>query len=176
MRRRVLAACAVAIAMAAGSACDEAKPLPMPSAIVRTPLAGTLEVEAFSVIEYQYPGEAGWHYAPRMRVGSPAGGAGVIVTRIEFAMPGLGRSPALCAAEHVASGQSRNLFSESYGDYDVSLDSPGKRATPGDATATVTYKDSLGTEASQVVHGAVVPGGLPTANAGGAGTGWSACR
>jgi len=70
-------------------------------------------------------------------------------------------SQAFCA------GQSADLFREIYGDFELTFDRPGARATPGAASAVVYVRDGGGNVGKVTASGPVVPGGLPESYTGG---------
>ena len=130
--------------------------------------AGTLNVESFVVVEFEYPGRPGWFYAPQMRVSSPADGGGVIVTEMDLRVPGLGPAPPFIGVcKPVPSGSIVDLIPEVYGDYEYTIDQSGVRAVAGDATLVITFRDGLGTVTTLNVRGPVVPGELPKTHSSG---------
>lgn len=124
------------------------------------PLSDELAVDSFSVVELSYSDTAAadmhWHYAPLVVV-SDRTGAGVHVYAVRIDIPGIAR-PYCRSIRDVGAGQSRELFREVYGDYELTFDRPGSRATPGDATVTVYFFDGSGNAGKAVATGPVEAG------------------
>jgi len=128
---------------------------------------------AFSVAEYQYPGDDEWFYAPLLRV--EAVGGGVDILKLTVTIPGLDPAPPFCASLRLGDSQISDLNPEVYGDYMISVDESGRRATSGDsATAVVTYRTADGSLAQLTLTGPVEQPGLPTTYSAPAGV-WGTC-
>jgi hypothetical protein len=125
-----------------------------------------LVVDSFSMIEFQYSSAPGrWFYAPQMRAHAGQGHTASVLV-MKFSIPGLGNSPPFgCGA--VLSATPRDLFGEVYGDWLLSIDQTGHRATGELATATITFLDDAGVSSTRVVTGPIVPGSLPATYTGG---------
>ena len=125
-----------------------------------------LVVDSFSMIEFQYasaPGE--WFYAPQVRAHAGQGHTASVLV-MKFSIPGLGNAPPFgCGAS--LDVKPRDLFGEVYGDWLLSIDQTGHRATGEAATATITFLDEAGVSSTRVVTGPIVPGSLPTTYTGG---------
>ncbi len=136
-------------------------PLPAPSGAV-------LVVDAFSVIEFQYPSQPNhWYYAPLVRVRETNAGGTVAVIGYDFTIPGLGRVPSCVTYRPVGRGETLDLFREVYGDYGYTIDNNGARATGTVATAIITIQDGSGAPTSITVTGPIISGTLPTTYTGG---------
>ena len=85
---------------------------------------------------------------------------------LSFAIPGFDTPLGVATTTCVEAGQEKDLLPEIYGDYAVTVDEASVRASPGEATAVVTFRDSAGHVAAVTAHGAVTPGGLPTTYSG----------
>lgn len=125
-----------------------------------------LVIDSFSMIEFQYPSAPGrWFYAPQMRAHAAQGRTASVLV-MTFSIPGLGNPPPFgCGAS--LSGTPRDLFGEVYGDWLVSIDETGKRATGGTASATINFLDDAGVSSTRVVTGPIVSGSLPASYSGG---------
>lgn len=136
------------------------------------PPAAVLAVSSFSMIEFQDPAQPGrWHYAPQIRVTETAGRSAATITRMMFTLPGLGNPFPLCSpGTLVQPGESESLFVELNGDYEIVFDyNDGVRASAGDATAAIIYRDNAGRTDTLTVRGPVTAGNLPSTNTGGNG-------
>jgi hypothetical protein len=143
---------------------------------VLPPLVGGSEliVLDFHVIEYQYPGDPRWEYAPMLQVQVVNGGYGVDVLRLDVAIPGLDPAPGFCGSIRLTDLQPHQLNYEVYGDWMISEDESGHRATAGQsATAVISYVTDDGAQ-SLTVTGPVVAGALPTTYSGSRGL-WGSC-
>ena len=163
-----------AVAVGAGYAGVVAKVDGLSAAAVVTIIGPTsvgtsdaLVVDSFSMIEFQYPSAPGrWFYAPQMRARASQGRSASILV-LKFSIPGLGSPPPFgCGA--AMSVTPRDLFGEVYGDWLLSIDQTGQRATGTAATATISFLDDRGTEGTRIVTGPIVQGSLPTTYSGGA--------
>lgn len=123
-----------------------------------------VEVESFSVVEFSYETYAGtaerWYYAPLVVLRDRVG-AGAEVFGVQFDLPGLGASWYCTAHRVVDAGGSLSLFRETYGDYELSFDTPGLRAGPGDVTAAIYFLDGGGRVGRVLATGSITPGSLP---------------
>lgn len=133
------------------------------------PLSDRLVVDSFSVVELAYAdsaqGEAKWYYAPVLLLRDRAG-SGIDVFGVQFEIPGVGTSP-YCTARRPIGAESVSLFRDVYGDYELTLDRPGYRATGEDATATLYFVDRDGKARKVLANGSVAPGSLPRTYTGG---------
>ena len=119
------------------------------------------------MIEFQYSNDPSgvWYYAPQIRVRETTSRGGAQVTKLKFStdvgsqcISGLGVSP----------GQTRDVFQEIYGDYQLSFfESNGEKWFLRQVTLTVTYIDDTGRTAVTSAVGPVVAGALPTSYTGG---------
>jgi len=146
---------------------------------VRPELSGdspVLSVVDFRVLEIQYPTHPGWYfYAPQLRLAETSGLGPIDVLRMGIVIPGLPSPiPSVCASIRLEPGSERDIFVESYGDFQITFDAPGHRATGANATATLQYATAAGRQ-SLTLSGPIVPGDLPTTYTGGNGTRWSGC-
>ena len=134
-----------------------------------TATQSVLTIESFSMIEYKYDGEPDqWYYAPIVRLRETTGARSADVLAVQFHMPGFGYTMKCGARLHVLSGQSVDMFRESYGDYPLSYyRPPDGRALPGLATALITVRDDNGAIALLSMEGPIVSGSLPTTYTGG---------
>jgi ribosomal protein S28E/S33 len=125
-----------------------------------------LVIESFSMLEFQYPSALDrWFYAPQMRAHA-APGRRVSVLVMRFTIPGLDNAPAFGCGANLMENP-RDLFGEVYGDWLLTIDETGRRATGDVATVTITYVDDTGMAGTRVVAGPVVPGTLPATYTGG---------
>lgn len=134
-----------------------------------------LVVRAFSVVEYQVPGDTvDWFYAPRLTVEN-VGPMDADVTTFGFQVPGIGGDDeGACKAVIVPYGATADVFLEAHGAYEISIEADS-RATPGEATATLQYLSGVSFFSSDL-HGPVVSGAPPTTDTDRTGN-WSAdCR
>ncbi|MEO7521292.1 MAG: Ig-like domain-containing protein [Gemmatimonas sp.] len=148
----------------------EGKSASVTLAVVPTPgvEATILEVESFTMIEFQYPGATGrWFYAPQLRVRIRGNANGASITRLDFTIPGLGSAPSCNTYIRFSGGSTVELFPEIYGDYPYTLEQVGVRASGADARATLTLTDSNGKDRTLVLTGKIVAGSLPTTYTGG---------
>ncbi|MFI5310416.1 MAG: Ig-like domain-containing protein [Gemmatimonadales bacterium] len=132
-----------------------------------SPVASVLAIESFSAIEYKYDSNLLWWYTPQIRVRETSGRGSVEIVRLEATIPGVGSTGPICSTGmHVGPDSSRSLVNELYGDWEFAMSS-ASRATAGEATTTIWYRDETGRSASLSASGAVVPGALPTTYTGG---------
>jgi len=134
-------------------------------AIEGWPISDRVRVEGFRVIEYQL-GTRGdwWSYAPEVLLSSEAGAE---VISIEFTFPGLGSTPRCWATRSVQPGAVTRLFREIYGDFELTFDWPGQRATPGVVTAVLDFVDADGQPGRVLAEGPIEAGGYPATYTGG---------
>ena len=130
-------------------------------------MAGSVVVESFFVVEYEYGGSPGWNYAPQVVVSSPAGGSGVYADLSNLSVPGVGTVSGPATCRRVASGARVSLVDEVYGDYEFSMSNSGNRASGGEATIVLSAVDGLGTINRLTLRGPIVPGALPSTYSGG---------
>lgn len=133
---------------------------------------GSLRIEGAVVIEFQYPGNPGWFYAPQVRVTATGETGALSVTGADISIPGH-TFWACTTAQSIVAGQTRELFPEIYGDYPLTFDKSGHRSS-GDVRIVVRFVDQLGQAGALTVIAPITSGGLPTSYSGGSGT-WS-CR
>ena len=127
-----------------------------------------LIVESFTMIEFEYPSARGrWFYAPQLRVRASGTFKAAFITRMEFEIPELGPAPPCNAAISVGAGAAIDLFHEIYGDYQLTFNRDGFRASGTEAKVTITVADGSGRKRNVVVKGAIVHGELPTTYTGG---------
>lgn len=126
-----------------------------------------LIVQQFYMTEYQYPSQPGhWYYAPQLRVVA-APGRTADIGLLALSVPGLPDPiPPFACNAHITTA-ARDLNGEVYGDWTMSVDSPGSRATGADGTAKVTYTDDAGVTRTITITGPIVSGSLPTTYSGG---------
>ena len=135
-------------------------------------LPGGLRLEAASVIEFKYPGASLWSYAPQLRVAETTGVGGINVTGAQFTIPGFDGRPWSCqTGKRVQPGQALDLLPEIYGDFPLTFDENGVRAT-GDVAVAISFVDDSGRAGTLTASVPIVPGGLPTTYTGGIGN-WS---
>jgi hypothetical protein len=125
--------------------------------------SSALEILDISLIEFELGGH--WFYAPQLRVREPAGSTGVSVFGVSFIIPGIGATACLTHAL-VASGQATDLFHEVYGDFDVTFDRPGARATSPQASGIILVRDANGRVGHITVSVPIEPGNLPSTYSG----------
>lgn len=124
------------------------------------------------MIEFEYPHPA-WRghmfYAPQLRVRETSGLGIVDVIDFSFTIPYVATSYKMCAPKvRVPPGEQFDLFTESYGDYELTLDRyDGRPAIAGDAMVVVTFRDKAGRIGMLKARGPVVPGVLPATFSGG---------
>ncbi len=132
-------------------------------------LSDRLRIESFRVVELALEdvSTAGvrWFYAPLLVV-SDRSGAGAHVYGVRVFVPGIGQM-ACWSFRAVQTAGGAPLFHETYGDYELTLDRPGYRAVPGDATAVVYFLDDRGVSGKAMASGPVVAGGYPKTYTGG---------
>jgi hypothetical protein len=136
----------------------------------------TLAILSFRIIEFQYPQLPDrYFYAPDLRLAETSGTGAVDVVRMDFTIPGLPSPvPPICTAIRVDPGSTADLFRELYGDYPISFDSPGHRATGDSARAVLHYTLGGGGIRQLLLAAPVVQGSLPTTYTGGTGA-WGPC-
>ena len=125
---------------------------------------GTLVIESFSMLEVQYSTSTRWFYAPQVRVRESTGRGTADVIQSDFTIPGLGAAPPYYRLRRVKAGESRDLFQEVYGDFELTIDGAG-RATAGLAELRLTVHDAAGYH-TLTATGPVVPGIFPTTYSG----------
>jgi len=131
------------------------------------PSPAVVAITSFSMIEFQYPGDSRWFYAPQILVTESGGKGSAEIHRLDFSIPGIPGIPATCSTGiYIAPGQSHNLVGELYGDWELAIFG-SKRAEPGEATAVVTYTDATGRRVALTARGPIVSGSLPTTYTGG---------
>lgn len=187
---RVWAAVVVlAVGLTAAAGCGQT-PLPTnPSPVVKNTAAvntagvvaipfGSTTVKGLTVnlafVEFQYSPGPRWFYAPLVHLSADPGAAAAL-TSFNFAIPGLGATAGFCTQVPVEGGKPVDLFREIYGDYELTLDDPGHRATSSTGTGTFTFVDASGQSTTVNATGPIVPGSLPTTYTGGVGGGFSVC-
>jgi len=133
------------------------------------PLSG-LDTAEFFVIEFKYPGSTTWSYAPQLTVRETSGRSTATVTKLVVVLPGLNPGtnpmPPFDTSKCVAPGQTLSLLNEIYGDFELTFDRPGSRAS-GTASIVTTFADPDGREGTTSATGPIVPGSLPTTYSGG---------
>lgn len=127
----------------------------------------SLAITSFTVIEYQYPGDPIWYYAPQIKVRETSSSGVATVVKMSVSVPGLGASPPFFTKRCIAAGQETELLHESYGDWEYSVFSTTRRSTGGSATAELTFTDDRGRQAVVKADGAIVSGGPPLTYTGG---------
>ncbi len=172
----VIRTCIVALAVVlAATACGSPAsptltPLGAPGSATPTPpspLPGALRLEAASVIEIQYPGSSHWFYAPQLWVTETTGVGDIRVISVQFTIPGFHGRPWTCTTgQRVEAGQTRELLPELYGDYPLTFDETGVRAT-GDVTVVIGFVDDSGRAGTLTAGVPITPGALPTTYTGG---------
>jgi len=134
-----------------------------------------LQVLAFSVVEVEQP-TGRWMYSPQLTVAAATAGTSIQVLGFEMLeIPGLAPPFPLLHANDVAvaAGTGAELFKEIYGDYPVSFSGwELERATGGNATARLTYRDGTGTIRQATLEAPIVPGGPPGSYTGGTCAHW----
>ena len=126
------------------------------------PSDAKLTVQSFAMIEYRAPGSSQWVYSPELRLAETGGRSGASVVAMAFAIPlGSGFPPmesgfpptpvpsdyalTVCSpGTPVGPWQSAVMLGEIGGTYDWVFYYPGLRAAPGQATATIVYRDDVG--------------------------------
>ena len=127
--------------------------------------SSALEIVDISLIEFEYSTREGWFYAPQLRIRGPAGSTGVSVFGVKFTIPGIGTRACLTHAQ-AAAGQTTELFHEVYGDFDVTFDRPGARATSTQSSAVILVKGANDRVGYITVSVPIEPGSLPTTYSG----------
>jgi hypothetical protein len=141
--------------------------IPFATAIVpEGPPVGTLTVASFQMIEFS-SGGGDLQYAPLVRV--EAQGGGLSIDKLVFEIPGF-QFPImpLCSGPFVPAGMALDLFTEIYGDYQITFSRPPDVARPaGEAIVDIHYTDLQGRSGVVTARTPVAPGGLPTTYTGG---------
>ncbi len=170
-RSLVRATCGLIVATSLALACSGTEG---PSSIGRK---AVLTVQSFSMVEYQSQGDTGrYNYAPQLVLAASGGGSAATVTAMLLSLPGFSTLGSVCSTgTMVPAGQSAVMFSELYGDYEVSytIDHP---VAAGQATATIIFRDDIGRVDTLLAAGPVVPGSMPTTNTSGNGHGYGDCQ
>lgn len=134
-------------------------------AIEGWPLSDRVRVESFRVIEYQVGARNDWwSYAPEVVLNAEMLAE---ILAIEFTLPGLGSTPRCWATRSLQFGAATRLFREIYGDFELTFDWPGRRATPGIATAVLDFVDAEGRPGRVLAEGPIEAGGYPATYTGG---------
>ena len=133
--------------------------------VLRPALPGesdVLDVESFSVLEFDYPSRPGhWYYAPQVSVRAAPGEVVTILT-MDFSIPGLpGPIPPKGCGATITSSQSFQLNGEVYGDWAFAISSPERRATGDTATMVLSYTNRIGVLATRTIKGPIIGGSLP---------------
>lgn len=132
--------------------------------------SGALRIAVASMIEFQYPGFAGFYYAPQIQVAETTGNAAVTVTGAQFSIPG--HTTWLCGTDQrVEAGEVRELLPELYGDYPLTFDNGGRSS--GEVSIVVSFADQAGQSTSLTARVPITPGALPATYTGGRGGSWS---
>ena len=143
------------------------KPIRTDFTTMAEPSPAVVAITSFSMIEFQYPGDSRWFYAPQVLVTESGGKGSAEIHRLDFSIPGMPGIPAACSTGiYIGPGQSHNLIGELYGDWELTIFG-SKRAEPGEATAVVTYTDATGRRVALSARGPIVSGSLPTTYTGG---------
>ena len=136
--------------------------LPIPD-----PSGAALVIDSFSMIEYQYPGDPTWYYAPQVQIREVNGKGAAAITMVDFQIPGLLPAPPCNTYTPVAPLELLNVFQESYGDFAFAIYAAGVRATGDTATVSVLYADGTSPVRSITARGPIRGGSLPTTYSGG---------
>jgi hypothetical protein len=156
------------------TASSEGRSTSMRLSVADAPVSTALQVVAISMIEYQYPQLPGQrYYAPTLRVTAPAESAGVSVVGAYFDIPGIGHTNICKSRRPVAAGQTIDVFGDFYGDWEVSFDVWGARATSAEASGIIFLNDANGRLSHIQVSLPIVAGGFPTTYTGGTHPSWS---
>ena len=112
-----------------------------------------------SIIEFQYPDLPGhWFYAPQVRVQETTGVASALVDRLQLTIPGIATNSTQCnSGVVIGAGQATDLFVKVYGDFELTFDTPGSRATGADGTVVVQFRDPAGRIDSLSLAAPIVP-------------------
>jgi len=150
----------------------------IPRPIITAP--GTLTGKAIDVsvsfVEFQYNPDQRWFYAPQIHVDAGPQSAATL-TGFSLTIPGLPGTMKFCGALQVPGGTQFDLFHEVYGDYELTIDNPGHRATEASGTATINLTDESGVATTRSLSAPIIPGRLPTTYSSGGGSGpWQFCR
>ena len=137
---------------------------PIPEGLPTSQLVAT----SFTVIEVPYG--SNWYYAPLVTVRETTGAGTATVTNMTFQIPGLGPSPSFRTSKCIKAGEERTLLNEIYGDFELTIDHPGIRASASTATGTLMYVDGSGRRAELSLSGPIVAGTYPSTYSGGTGT------
>lgn len=154
---------------------QEGRSAPIQVTLVPSDTTPRLEVRSFEVRELTYPGLPDyWFYVPQLTVADAPGAGGLEILGFELLdVPGLPLPfPRMTARSRaVPAGQDVPLFTELYGDWELSFNAADGRRTSGTtARARLTYRDpGTGQFYATVLQGPIVPGGLPTSYTGGCG-------
>jgi hypothetical protein len=146
-------------------------PPPAPSPPAPSPPAPTVDapellLDSFAVIEFQYDSLPGFYfYVPLIHVSSTGGT--VLVTKLQLTFPDGSVAPTFCSAGMQVTTSGRNLVGEIYGDYELTFDLGGRRASEGDFSVLITYVKDDGQRGYLVATGPIVPGFLPATYTGG---------
>lgn len=125
-------------------------------------------VRSFSVIEYQYPGDSTWYYAPQLVASDAPGQTGLQIVGFDMLnIPGVGGGPVASTPFAVPANQDTPVLSANYGEYDLSYFVPdGRRSTGGVATARLTYRDAANHYYAVNLQSPITTGGLPSTYSG----------
>jgi Bacterial Ig-like domain len=134
------------------------------------PSPAVLAITSFTMLEFKYPRDDRWYYAPQIVVAESGAKGGAEIRRLDFSIPGLGNIPPMCSTGiWIPPGGSESLVGEAYGDWEFTIFG-SKRAEPGEAAVMVTYLDMTGRRVTLTARGPVVAGSLPTTYTGGRGS------
>jgi len=122
----------------------------------------------FRMLEVQYSaGSNFWSYAPELVVRDTTGRGGTAVIAVSFDLPGLG-TPPMCHLLRPVGSSPTEVFHETYGDFELTLDGGGGARVSGtEAIAHITLRIPGPAAMTIDVPGPIVPGSFPTTYTGG---------
>ena len=116
----------------------------------------------FRMLEVRYdPASSFWSYAPEIVLVDTTGRGGSAILGVSFDLPGLGGSPT-CIMDRAVGSDPLTVFHESYGDFELTIDGGGTRASGSEALAHVTLRVPGPAAMTIDVRGPIVPGSVPT--------------
>ena len=116
----------------------------------------------FRMFEVRYdPASSFWSYAPALVLVDTTGRGGSAIIGVSFDLPGLGGSPT-CIMDRAVGSDPLTVFHESYGDFELTIDGGGTRASGSEAVAHVTLRVPGPAGMTIDVRGPIVPGSVPT--------------
>jgi hypothetical protein len=127
------------------------------------PSAGTLQIDSFWVVEYQYPNSPLWFYAPQVIIRNTSATKTATVLALSLLLPDpIDTSMFVCRTNRqIYPGESMQLIVEDYGDYELAFfNQYGLRASgQANIAITVNHNDRVETltKAGQIVSGGFPP-------------------